>query len=226
LPETFWCFDPLGLEPAVNPLPAESAPDHAVTFGCLNNFTKVNEQVLALWASVLSRVKDSRMMILCAAGAHQQRTLEYLRRLGIAAERIRFVPNRPRAEYLLYYHEIDIGLDTLPYNGHSTSLDSYWMGVPVVTLVGQTVAGRAGLSQLTNLGLGELIARTPEEYVEIASGLADDLPQLSALRATLRQRMRESPLMNARRFALNIEAAYRRMWRAWCMQASGAGGGC
>jgi predicted O-linked N-acetylglucosamine transferase (SPINDLY family) len=90
------------------------------------------------------------------------------------------------------------------------------MGVPVITLSGPTVVGRAGLSQLTNLKLSELIAETPERFVEIASELAADLPRLKELRWSLRQRMQTSPLMDARRFALGIEAVYRRMWQAWC----------
>ena len=86
--------------------------------------------------------------------------------------------SRRDAKYLQTYHRIDIGLDTWPYNGHATSLDSFWMGVPVITLVGRTVVGRAGLSQLTNLGLAELIGHTPDEYVQIATELAGDLPRL------------------------------------------------
>ena len=92
------------------------------------------------------------------------------------------------------------------------------MGVPVVTLVGRTVAGRAGLSQLTNLGLPELIAPSPEQFIEIAAALAADLPRLAALRANLRQKMEASPLMDAPRFARNIEAAYRQIWQTWCGQ--------
>ena len=88
-----------------------------------------------------------------------------------------FVAQQPRPQYLRYYHGIDIGLDTVPYNGHTTSLDSFWMGVPVVTLVGPTVVGRAGLCQLMNLGLPELIASSPEQYVRIAAELAEDLPR-------------------------------------------------
>jgi len=109
-----------------------------------------------------------------------------------------------------------VGLDTLPYNGHTTSLDSYWMGVPVVTLAGQTVVGRAGVCQLTNLGLTELIAWSPEAWVHTILELARDLPRLSMLRATLRERMRKSPLMDGPRFARHVEAAYRNMWQRWC----------
>ncbi len=214
LPESFWCYDPLTEEPAVNELPARAAG--VVTFGCLNNFCKVNEGVVRLWVKVLKGVERSRLMLLTRDGKANDRLLELLRGQGIDAERVQFVKFQPRAEYLKLYHQIDIGLDTFPYNGHTTSLDSYWMGVPVVTLVGQTVVGRAGLSQLTNLGLPELIARTPEEYVRVAVGLAGDRGRLAKLRAGLRQRMRASPLMDGLRFTRGIEAAYRQMWKKWC----------
>jgi predicted O-linked N-acetylglucosamine transferase (SPINDLY family) len=110
------------------------------------------------------------------------------------------------------YQQIDIGLDTAPYNGHTTSLDSYFMGVPVVTLVGRTVVGRAGLSQLTNLRMPELIARTDEEYLHITRDLACDLGRLAGIRAALRGRMQASPLMDGAAFARGLEAAYREMW--------------
>jgi predicted O-linked N-acetylglucosamine transferase (SPINDLY family) len=157
-------------------------------------------------------------MILCHEGSHRQSLLDIVQREGVDPDRIEWVTRCPRREYLELYHRIDIGLDTFPYNGHATSLDSYWMGVPVVTLVGPTVVGRAGLSQLTNLGLGELIARTPQRYIQLAADLANDLPRLTELRRTLRSRMQASPLMNAGRFARDIEAAYRQMWRNWCAQ--------
>ena len=109
-----------------------------------------------------------------------------------------------------------MGLDMIPYNGHTTSLDSFWMGVPVITLIGSTVVGRSGWCQLCNLDMKELAAQTPAQFVKIATALANDLPRLVALRSDLRQRMRTSPLMDAPRFARNIEAAYRQMWRKWC----------
>lgn len=122
----------------------------------------------------------------------------------------------PRREYLKAYHRIDIGLDTLPYNGHTTSLDSLWMGVPVITLVGETLVGRAGFSQLRNLDFAECIAMTAEQFSEIAVALAGDLPRLSELRAGLRVRMQGSALMDAARFASAIESAYREMWQEFC----------
>ncbi len=210
LSETFWCYDPLESEAQVNSLPMLKTGQ--VTFGCLNNFCKVNQPVLRIWARVLNSVESSRLLILAGEGTHRQRAWQLLENEGIARDRVTFVSNRPREQYLAYYHEIDIGLDTVPYNGHSTSLDSYWMGVPVVTLVGPTVAGRAGLSQLNNLGLTELIAQSTDQYVQIATELARDLPRLTQLRATLRSRMQASPLMDAPRFARSIEAAYIAMW--------------
>ena len=214
LPDTFWCYDPLIGELAVNAPPV--LEKGYITFGCLNNFCKVNVAVLSLWARVLKRVDRSRLMLLTAEGSHRQCTLRQLEREGVTPDRVTFVAHRSRARYLELYHGIDIGLDTVPYNGHTTSLDSFWMGVPVVTLTGPTAVGRAGLSQLMNLGLAELIAYCPEQYVRIAVELAHDLSRLSGLRATLRDRMQASPLMDAPRFAGNVEAAYREMWRRWC----------
>jgi predicted O-linked N-acetylglucosamine transferase (SPINDLY family) len=165
---------------------------------------------------VLQSVEGSRLIVLAPMGAHRQGILDLLEKDGISAMRIEFVCPCPRAQYLELYHKIDIVLDTWPYNGHTTSLDSLWMGVPVVTQVGQTVVGRAGLSQLMNLGAPELIAKTPDEFVRVARELAGDLARLGELRRTLRDRMRASPLMDGSRFARNIQSVYRQLWQAWC----------
>jgi predicted O-linked N-acetylglucosamine transferase (SPINDLY family) len=214
LPETFWCYDPLASEPAVNALPA--LENGYVTFGSLNNFCKVNDTTLKLWAGVLKVVDRSRLVLLADEGSHRKRILDAFEQHSIERERITFFARHPRQQYLALYHGIDLGLDTLPYNGHTTSLDAYWMGVPVVTLVGPTVVGRAGLSQLTNLGLRDLVAETPEQCVTIACEAARDLDRLSSLRQTLRAKMQGSPLMDATRFARGMEQAYRTMWQRWC----------
>jgi predicted O-linked N-acetylglucosamine transferase (SPINDLY family) len=140
----------------------------------------------------------------------------------VEARRVEFFELLPRREYLELYHRLDIVLDTFPYNGHTTSLDALWMGVPVVSLAGDAPVSRAGLSQLTNLGLPELVAHSEEDYVRIAAELADDFPRLAQLRATLRHRMENSVLMDAPRFARNVEAAYRSMWQTWCAGQSSA----
>ncbi len=216
LPETFWCYDPLTDVPSPGPLPATAAGH--LTFGCLNNFSKVNATTLQLWSGVLRAVADSRLLLLSPRGEHRARVLEQLGQAGIDVARIGFAEYRPRSQYLELYRRIDLGLDTIPYNGHTTSLDSLWMGVPVVTRVGRTVVGRAGWSQLSNLALTELAAWNDDDFVTIASGLAHDLPRLTQLRATLRDRMQASPLMDARRFVRHVEAAYRLIWREWCQR--------
>ncbi len=214
LPGAFWCYDPLDTESSVAPLPAER--NRRVTFGCLNNFCKINTPVLELWARVLRATPDSRITILAAEGRHRANALGVLRENGVTPDRVTFVTHRPRTEFLHLFDEIDIALDTFPSNGHTTSLDGLWMGVPVVTLVGNTATGRAGLCQLTLLQLPELIARTPDEYVRVATELAGDLPRLLALRTSLRERLRQSPLTDAQRFARNMESAYRAMWLRYC----------
>jgi protein O-GlcNAc transferase len=221
LPDTFWCYDPRAEDLAVAPLPALAAG--RPTFGCLNNFCKVNAAVLQLWARVLLAVPDSRLLLLAPAGDARRPALARFAQAGVDADRIEFVDRQPREKYLAQYQRIDLGLDTFPYNGHTTSLDSYWMGVPVVTLVGQTSVARAGWSQLSNLGLTELAAHTPDEFVNIAATLARDLPRLATLRAGLRERMRRSPLMDGPRFARAIEAAYRTLWQCWCTRSSDSG---
>jgi protein O-GlcNAc transferase len=214
LPHTFWCYDPLAEGPDVNRLPA--VEKGYVTFGCLNNFCKVNEGVLRLWAGVMRAVERSRLMLLAPEGSARERVLTVLGEEGIEVERVTFVAFQPRADYLATYRQIDIGLETLPYNGQTTSLDSFWMGVPVPTIVGQTVVGRAGVCLLENLGLPELIAQTPEDYVRVVSKLAGDWERLAELRTGLRKRMERSPLMDGKQFARDMEAAYRMMWRKWC----------
>ncbi|WP_321935651.1 tetratricopeptide repeat protein [Paraburkholderia sp. J8-2] len=212
LPHTFWCYDALASEPEVNALPASSTGH--VTFGSLNNPCKLTDSTLNVWSRVFARLPDARLVLMAAEGEARRRLVQRLAQAGIDAARVRFLPFRPRADYLRSYHEIDIGLDTLPYNGHTTSLDALWMGVPVVTRIGPTVAGRAGLSQLANLDLTELAADSDDAFVETAVSLANDLPRLANLRSTLRERMTASPLMDGERFARGVEAAYEGMWRA------------
>ena len=209
LPDSFWCYDPLisGLQP--NPLPAASAGH--LTFGCLNNFCKITDATLGRWGPVMARLPSSRLILLSASGRHRQRVLDRLAQFDIAAERIEFVGFQPRWQYLQTYRRIDICLDTLPYNGHTTSLDAYWMGVPVVSRVGASVVGRAGWSQLNNLGLAELAAFDDASFIDIAVGLASDWSRLQHLRMTLRSRLEASPLMDGKRFAAAFESLYRQI---------------
>jgi predicted O-linked N-acetylglucosamine transferase (SPINDLY family) len=117
------------------------------------------------------------------------------------------------------YNQIDIGLDPFPYNGITTTCDALWMGVPVLTITGNLPAGRAGLSLLTVVGLPELVAQSEDEYVRTAQRISTDVSGLSQIRASLRSRMQSSPMTDARRFARNMEDAYRSAWRKWCARS-------
>jgi predicted O-linked N-acetylglucosamine transferase (SPINDLY family) len=218
LPDTFWCYDPLADHVHVNQLPALT--NGFITFGCLNNYCKVNDGVLRLWGAVLSAVPRSRLLLLAPPGPARDHVLMALAKCGIDEGRVEFVERQARERYFQLYQRIDLGLDLLPYNGHTTSLDAFWMGVPTLTLVGKTVVGRAGYSQLCNLGLPELAARTPDEYVANVASLATDLPRLQELRAGMRQRMRASPLMDGPRFARNMEQVYRQLWYSFSARAA------
>jgi predicted O-linked N-acetylglucosamine transferase (SPINDLY family) len=221
LPDSFWCYDPVAMGVArgfpLNPPPASK--NGFVTFGSLNNFCKVNDGVIALWSKVLAGVENSRLSLISPQGSTRKRLADQFSREGIDPSRVKFLDRQDHDLYFKLYYDIDISLDTLPYNGHTTNLDSLWMGVPFVTMLGKTIVGRAGWSQLSNLKCTELAAKTPEEFVRIAVNLAKDLPRLTDLRATLRQRILESPLCDTKKFARSIEAAYRLMWREWCAQA-------
>jgi predicted O-linked N-acetylglucosamine transferase (SPINDLY family) len=197
--------------PPVSPPPALRAGE--VTFGCLNNFCKASPAALDLWIQLLRGTPKSHLILHAKEGSHRQRLWDLLEHQGIDPRRLKFAGGVPLSQYYGLYQQIDIGLDPFPYNGGTTTCDALWMGVQVVTLAGRTAVGRGGVSVLRNVGLPELIAQTPEQYVQIATDLANDLPRLGELRRTLRGRMQASPLMDAPRFARNVERAYREMWK-------------
>jgi predicted O-linked N-acetylglucosamine transferase (SPINDLY family) len=164
----------------------------------------------------MQRVPGSRLVMHARPASHRDRVRDIFSRQNIAPDRVTFADKLPLREYLRLYDEIDVALDPFPYGGGTTTCDALWMGVPVVSLAGQTAVSRGGLSILSNLGLTDLVAFDVERYIEIASGLAGDPSRLAHFRGTLRDRMLHSPLMDAPRFARNIETAYRQMWRRWC----------
>jgi len=214
LPQTYWCYQTPDLAPEVGPLPALAG--EGVTFGCLNDFNKVREGTLSVWCALLRSVPQSRLLLHAGEGSHRQRVADLLKQEGVNPERLSFVGRVPLGEYYGTYGRIDIGLDPFPFAGGTTTCDALWMGVPVVSLAGETAVSRGGLSILSNVGLGELVAGTAEEYVGIAAELAGDWARLACLRAGLRSRMASSPLMDGPGFARSVEAAYRQMWYNWC----------
>ena len=210
LPATAWCYRPYDVAPAVASAPSQARP--GVTFTCLNGAGKASPSSLVMWADILSAVPGSRLQLL--ASPHEQRMAElkgFFASRGVAQERVELVARRPLAEYLALYGNADIALDSYPYTGATTTCDALWMGVPVVTLAGDRPFTRSGASLLSNVGLQELIAATPESYVRIACALATDKERLAGLRTGLRGRMRASPLTNAKRFARDMEEAFTAM---------------
>jgi protein O-GlcNAc transferase len=223
LPDTFWCYEPYGMEeknsaPLPEPSELPAIRNGFVTFGCLNEFSKISAGTLQRWGRLMRSVPNSRIHLLAPRGRCRDAVLEQLKPFGIASERVEFIERKRRPAYLAEYQRIDLCLDTLPYNGHTTSLDAFWMGVPVLTQIGKTVVGRAGFSQLTNLQLPDFTAETDEQFIELGRRWASDLSSLSEIRRTLRDRMSASPLMDGKRFARNMEASLRQMWHRWSQQ--------
>ena len=220
LPESFFCFAPSPQAPEVNALPA--ATNGFITFASLNHINKLRPEMLQVWAQILKSTPKSRLLVLgYAPGRFESNVRDVMARSGIDPARLRVVNKRPRDEYLRLHHEIDIALDTFPFNGHTTVCDALWMGVPSIMLEGNTYASRFGGTAPIKLGLRDFIAGSQSQYIQIATALAGNLPRLTALRSGLRERMRTSVLMDAEGFTRRLEAAYRRMWHAWCAHDSG-----
>jgi predicted O-linked N-acetylglucosamine transferase (SPINDLY family) len=218
LPDAWCCYEPIEEFPPVGPLPALA--NGCVTFGSLNQFNKINEDLLRCWARLLAAMPDSRLVMICPEGQAQARTRKVFSAHGITPERIECVPQRPWREYAELFTKIDIALDAFPHNGMTTTCHTLWMGVPVITRMGTTPVSRAGCSLLHAVGLPEWVAGTEEDYIRIAIEWSSDLARLANLRAGLRARMQRSPLMDVPRFARNIESAYRTMWSRWCAEHS------
>jgi protein O-GlcNAc transferase len=220
LPHCAWCYHPGFEVPEVRPLPAQG--NGYVTFTSLNKPLKHSVSTIALWAKILHAVPHSRLLLFGTdtEPANPALAVPFVAH-GIGQDRLRFMAKRPRPHYLDLYNQADIALDPFPYNGGITSCDAMLMGVPLVALEGNTYHSRQGLMLLTNLGLPELIAKTPQQYVEIAMSLAADIHRLAGLRENLRDRLSRSPMGDGPGFTRELEAAYRQMWVRWCEKSAG-----
>jgi protein O-GlcNAc transferase len=222
--ETLWHLPSLYLHtPPLDAPAAEPSSDRGgiLTFGSFNNPAKLNDTVLGLWARLLRSTPGSRLMLgyrnLLSDDAVGGRIRRHFAASGVATDRVSFAPDAPsRTEHLARLFEIDVALDPFPFNGGITTFEALWMGVPVVTLAGCRFAARGGVSHLEAGGLSDLVATTPEQYIDIARSLATDRPRLSLLRSTLRRRIAASPLCDGVRYTAALEGAYRQMWRKWC----------
>jgi predicted O-linked N-acetylglucosamine transferase (SPINDLY family) len=215
LPRSFFCYRPPDGAPEVSELPALAAGH--VTFGWFNYIAKTTPEAIESWAQILAAVPGARLLVLgYRGGVFEDRIREVIKAAGVDPLRVEVLDHCRPDEYLQLHHRIDIALDAFPFNGHTTVCNALWMGVPSIVRQGTSYASRFGGTALVNLGLEDLIAKSGDEYIEIAARLAGDLDRLAELRRTLRSRMAASPLMDSAGFARIVEKAYRTMWRKWC----------
>jgi predicted O-linked N-acetylglucosamine transferase (SPINDLY family) len=215
------CFWPEAAAPAVNPLPALRRG--YVTFGSLHKLDKLTPDVLDLWCRILHAVPSARLLVFrdTLRGPIQRRLEQEFVQRGIAASRLD-LRHACDSGFYSVYHEIDVSLDAFPWGGGTTSCQSLYMGVPLVTLAGTMFSSRSGAYLLTRVGLTDWIARSPDEYVTVAQRHAGDLDRLANVRSTLRGRM-AATVCDAQGVTRGLEEAYREMWRRWCERVRFAG---
>jgi predicted O-linked N-acetylglucosamine transferase (SPINDLY family) len=215
----FLCYQPDASAPEVAPAPF--LKHGYVTFGSFNNIAKVTPEVIKLWAEILQRTPRSRLLIKSKPLADPDNRKRFQRLFverGIAADRLELHGWLPTKEgHLELYKRIDIGLDPFPYNGTTTTCEALWMGVPVVTLLGERHSGRVGASIMHWAGLDELVAESPEKYQDLAVSMAKDYGGMQNLRKGLRKQVRQSRLMDRQNFTDILEATYRNIWAKWCV---------
>lgn len=224
MPDCFLCYQ------AVPDLPPADTPPQAkngvITFGSFNVLSKISAPTIDCWINVLRAVPGSRLRLKSlglASGSAIDRLSKKFAAGGITTERLIFEPyTDSHLDHMTRYREVDIGLDTFPYNGTTTTLEALWMGVPVITLTGDRHAARVGSSLLSAAGLSELVAGSPQHYVQIAKALAEDTARLSDYHASLRHRIANSPLTDGPRFAVEFGKLLRQAWQNRCRRGNEA----
>lgn len=208
-------FQPSKESPAVNALPALNAAPF--TFGCLNNLAKVTPEVVRLWSEILSALPHSRLMLGNVGDeATRQKLTALFSNEGVPADRLLLQPKVSLTDYLALHHQIDLALDTFPYNGGTTTFHSLWMGVPVLALRGDTPISRSGAAIMEGAGHPEFVTDTPREYVQRAIECAGDLPRLNGIRQALRGHATSLFGNDPAYVARPLEVLYRTMWTSWC----------
>jgi predicted O-linked N-acetylglucosamine transferase (SPINDLY family) len=216
----FLCYKPYEPAPDVSPLPCTKTGN--TTFGSFNSLIKITPEVVKLWSKILHTIPLSRLLLKSSRltdQQHKERCLEMFADERIEPGRLELCEwQKNKEDHLKLYDKIDIGLDPFPYNGTTTTFEALWMGVPVVTMLGDMHAGRVGASIMNQVGLGELVADTAENYVKLVVSLAKKYDRLAVLRSGLREQMRNSGIMDSKLFTEKLENEYRKMWIKWCEQ--------
>jgi predicted O-linked N-acetylglucosamine transferase (SPINDLY family) len=215
LPRFFMCFRPRPGAPDPGPLPARR--NGHVTFASFNTWAKVSPAMREALVRLLVAVPGSRLLMTAAPGGlARARLLEQFAAAGVDPSRVELRGRGGHDQFLAWHREVDVALDSFPYNGTTTTLHSLWMGVPFVALTGHAHVSRVGVSILRNVGLEDWIATDVEDWISRAAAAAGDLDALEALRGTLRQRLAASPVMDEGGFVRDLESACRGAWRRWC----------
>jgi predicted O-linked N-acetylglucosamine transferase (SPINDLY family)/2-polyprenyl-3-methyl-5-hydroxy-6-metoxy-1,4-benzoquinol methylase len=219
MPHSQWCYKP-AYSVALTERPHPDEPG-ALVFGSFNQFPKVSDDCLRLWGLVLARLPAAKLRVYgVPEGRTRMAFVERLARAGLDSSRASLYGRTDVLKYFAAISDVDIALDSFPYNGATTTLDTLWMGVPLVGLCGSRGIARGTFSILSSLGARDLIARTPDEYVELNVALGRDESRRRVMRETLRRRLEASPLMNSRQFVDDLEGIYREMWRDWSRRAN------
>ena len=217
LPHSRFCYTPKEFAPEVSKPPFEGTG--YITFGSFNRLAKLTDPVIEAWSRIVTSVPNARLMIKAKEFGGTE-TVEYLKEKfearGLSPDRLVLRPASDHLQTLVEYSEVDIALDPFPFNGGMTTMESLWMGVPVVALTGDTVVSRQSISVLFNIGLEELAFADVESYIAGAVALALDTPRMARLRSIIRPQMSRSHLCDAEQFTQDLEMLYRRMWQAWC----------
>jgi predicted O-linked N-acetylglucosamine transferase (SPINDLY family) len=221
IPQVWCCYQPPADAPDVSPLPC--LKNGFITFACMQNLMKLNDGVIELWARVLKAVPGSKLRLYrnTLDGMARKHFAGKLQEHGVGPECFEMDNvSEDGSGHLAKYAEVDISLDTQPWSGHATTCETLWMGVPMLTMRGARPSGRMSASILAAVGLDDLIAETADDLVAIAVRAAREPARLASLRASLRERMRQSKLCDATHFTANFESALREMWRRWCAAES------
>ena len=218
LPNGFQCYK--GDQTVIANVNLPQKSNGYITFGSFNNLSKVTPEVIQVWSKILQSVPNSQLILKGSLLNHgKKQLLELFNKEGISEDQIKLygmLPNKD--DHLKLYNAIDIGLDPFPFNGATTTCEALWMGVPVITLLGDRHVARVGASILTNIGLTDFIAQDIDDYVELAIKMAANTDYLQETRQGLRERMESSPLCNGKSFACDIENAYQDMWNKYLKQ--------
>ncbi|MEM8829299.1 MAG: hypothetical protein AAGE96_08080, partial [Cyanobacteria bacterium P01_G01_bin.19] len=214
----FMCYQPPSNTPEIKALPAIA--NGYITFGSFNNLAKITPQTLDCWIEILQQVPNSRLFLKARSlqdSATCDRLYQTFQDAGISRDRLQLLSwTASSQEHLNSYNRVDIALDTFPYHGTTTTCEAMWMGVPVVSLAGNTHVSRVGVSLLSSVGLTEFIATSTEDYCHKAVALAKDIPKLAQIRQNLRSQIESSPLTGGKAFVRFLESIYRQMWQQWC----------